>query len=121
MVIFFFFFVAVLGLCCYARGTTLCGSARTSHCGGLPCCRARAPGARASVAAAHGLSSCGSGALECRFSSCGARASLLRGTWDLPRPGLEPMSPALAGRFLSTAPRHRGSPLFIFTFHIALS
>ena len=24
--------------------------------------------------------------------------------WDLPRPGLEPMSPALAGRFLTTAP-----------------
>ena len=29
---------------------------------------------------------------------------LLRGTWDLPRPGLEPMSPALAGRFSTTAP-----------------
>ena len=24
--------------------------------------------------------------------------------WDLPRPGLEPMSPALAGRFSTTAP-----------------
>ena len=24
--------------------------------------------------------------------------------WDLPRPGLEPMSPALAGRFLTTVP-----------------
>ena len=24
--------------------------------------------------------------------------------WDLPGPGLEPMSPALAGRFLTTAP-----------------
>ena len=24
--------------------------------------------------------------------------------WDLPRPGLEPVSPALAGRFLTTAP-----------------
>ena len=24
--------------------------------------------------------------------------------WDLPRPGLEPMSPALAGGFLTTAP-----------------
>uniref|UniRef100_A0A8C0CMQ9 Cysteine--tRNA ligase, cytoplasmic n=1 Tax=Balaenoptera musculus TaxID=9771 RepID=A0A8C0CMQ9_BALMU len=29
---------------------------------------------------------------------------LLRGMWDLPRPGLEPMSPALAGGFLTTAP-----------------
>ena len=24
--------------------------------------------------------------------------------WDLPRPGLEPVSPALAGGFLTTAP-----------------
>ena len=29
---------------------------------------------------------------------------MLRGMWDLPRPGLEPMSPALAGGFLTTAP-----------------
>ena len=39
-----------------------------------------------------------------RLSSCGARAQLLRGMWDLPRPGLEPVCPALAGRFLTTAP-----------------
>ena len=38
-----------------------------------------------------------------RLSSCGARASLLRGMWDLPRPGLEPVFPALAGRFSTTA------------------
>ena len=39
-----------------------------------------------------------------RLSSCGPRAQLLRGTWDPPRPGLEPASPALAGRLLTTAP-----------------
>ena len=39
-----------------------------------------------------------------RLSSCGSRAQLLRGIWDLPRPGLEPVSPALAGRFSTTAP-----------------
>ena len=39
-----------------------------------------------------------------RLSSCGSRAQLLRGTWDLPRPGLEPASPALAGGFPTTAP-----------------
>ena len=39
-----------------------------------------------------------------RLSSCGSRARLLRGMWDLPRPGLEPVSPALAGRFSATAP-----------------
>ena len=35
---------------------------------------ARALGARASVVVAHGLSSCGVWALECRLSSCGTRA-----------------------------------------------
>ena len=44
-----------------------------------------------------------------RLSNCGSRASLLRGIWDLPRPGLEPVSPALAGRFSTTAPP--GKPL----------
>ena len=38
------------------------------------CCRAWALGAQASVVAAHGLSSCGSWALEHMFSSCGAWA-----------------------------------------------
>ena len=39
-----------------------------------------------------------------RLSSCGSQAQLLLGMWDLPRPGLEPVSPALAGRFSTTAP-----------------
>ena len=39
-----------------------------------------------------------------RLSSCGSRAQPLCGMWDLPRPGLEPVSPALAGRFSTTAP-----------------
>ena len=67
-------------------------------------------GTWASVVVAHGLSSCGSRPLECRLSSCGAQAWLLRGMWDLPGQGLESMSPALAGRFLTTAPP--GKPLF---------
>ena len=59
---------------------------------------------QASVVVAYGLSSCGSWALERRLSSCGARAQLFSDMWDLPRPGLEPVSPALAGGFLTTAP-----------------
>ena len=47
-----------------------------------------------------------------RLSSCGSRAQLPRGMWDLPRPGLEPMSPALAGRFSTTAPP--GKPVCVF-------
>ena len=44
-----------------------------------------------------------------RLSSCGSRAQFLRGMWNLPRPGLKPVSPALAGRFSTTAPP--GKPL----------
>ena len=47
-----------------------------------------------------------------RLSSCGSRAQPLRGMWDLPRPGHEPVSPALAGGFPTTAPP--GKPLDIF-------
>ena len=39
-----------------------------------------------------------------RLSSCGSRAQPLRGMWDLPGPGHEPVSPALAGRLSTTAP-----------------
>ena len=47
-----------------------------------------------------------------RLSICGSRAQLLRGMWDPPRPGLEPVSPALAGRFPITAPP--GKPFLCF-------
>ena len=67
-----------------------CG-ARASHCGGFSCCRARALGAWASVVVALGLSSCGLRAPEHR---------------------LEPVSPALAGRFSTTAPP--GKPWVVF-------
>ena len=67
-------------------------------------CGARALCTWASEVVAHGLSSCGSRALEHRLSSCGTWAQLFLGVWDLPGPGLEPVSPALAGGFLTTAP-----------------
>ena len=55
-----------------------------------------------------------------RLSNCGSRAQLLRGMWDLPRPGLEPASPASAGRLSTTAPP--GKPLaFILNFFLLLS
>ena len=53
---------------------------------------------------ACGPTSCGSQALEHKLSSCGTQAYLLCGIWDLPRPGIEPMSPALAGGFFTTEP-----------------
>ena len=107
-------FLAVLGLhCCMGflllqrAGATLRCSARASHCGGFSFCRARALGTRASVVVARGL------------SSCGARAQLLHGMWDLPGPGLEPLSPALAGRFFTTAPP--GKSLFGIFEHLKIS
>ena len=54
-----------------------------------------------------------------RLSSCGSRAQLLRGTWDLPRPGLEPVSPALAGKLSTTAPP--GKPYNLNLIYISLS
>ena len=62
-----------------------------------------------SVVVARGLSSCSLQAPEQRLSSCGTRTQLLHGMWDLPGPGLKPVSPALAGGFLTTAPP--GKPL----------
>ena len=59
----------------------------------------------ASLVAEHRLQTC-------RLSNCGPRAQLLHGMWDPPRPGLEPVSPALAGRLSTTAPP--GKPLRCF-------
>ena len=55
-------------------------------------------GMPAPVVVTCGLSSCGFQALEPRLDSCGSWAYLLQGTWDLPRSGVEPVSPALVGR-----------------------
>ena len=51
-----------------------------------------------------GLSNCGSWAQECRVNHCGTEVQLFCGLWDRPRSGTEPISPVLAGRFLSSAP-----------------
>ena len=53
-----------------------------------------------------------------RLSNCGSRAQLLCGMWVLPRPGLEPVSPALAGRFSTTAPP--GKPPDVSFLNISL-
>ena len=93
---FFFFliylFLAVLGLHFCARAFSSCGE------WGPLFIAVRGPlTIAASLVAEHRLQTR-------RLSSCGSRAQVLRGMWDLPRPGLEPVSPALAGRFSTTAP-----------------
>ena len=81
-----------------------CGK-QVSHCRGFCCSGAHALEAVwASVAVGHGLSSCPSQVLEHRLNSCGTWARLPRGMWDLPRPGVELTSAALAGRFFTTEP-----------------
>ena len=100
--LFIFFFLAVLGL-------RFCARALSSCCERGPLLIAvRGPlTVTASLVAEHRLQTR-------KLSSCGSRAQLLHGMWDLPRPGLEPVSPALAGRFSTTSPP--GKPLLGFNF-----
>ena len=87
-----YLFLAVLGLRFCARAFSSCGERGPLFievCGLLTIV--------ASLVAEHRLQTC-------RLSNCGSRSQLLRGMWDLPRPGLEPVSPALAGRFSTTSP-----------------
>ena len=82
----------MLGLRCCARALSSCGER------GPLFIAVRGPlTIAASLVAEHRLQTR-------RLSSCGSRGQLLRGMWDLPRPGLEPVSPALAGRLSATAP-----------------
>ena len=96
----YYLFLAALGLCCCTWLSLVASS------GGYP-------SLRSSGSRRMGFSTCGSWALECRLSSCDAWAQLLRGTWDPPGPGLKRVSPALAGRFLTTAPPGKPPTPFI--------
>ena len=97
---FIYLFLAALGLHCCAWAFSSCGewgllfvavhgllivvaSLVVEH--GLQAHRLQQLWHAVSVVVAHGL-------------------KLLRGMWDLPGPGHEPLSPALAGRILTTAP-----------------
>ena len=62
------------------------------------------------------LSSCGSWAPVPWLGSCGAQASLPHSMWDLPVPGMELMSPALAGGFPATGPAGKPQIALIFSF-----
>ena len=72
--LFIYLFMTALGLCGFGAGffsllqagATLCCGTRSSHCGGLSCCRARALGLTG-------------------FSSCSM--------WNLPGPGITPECP----------------------------
>ena len=95
----FFFFFPVLGLChtwafssCSEQGLHLVYMYWFLIQVAPLVVERRLSGTQASLTAACGL------------RSCGPRAQFLCGMWDLPRPGVEPGSPELAGRVLSTVP-----------------
>ena len=48
------------------------------------------------------------------LSNCSAQSSLLHGMWDLPGPGIEPVSLALQGRFLTTGPPGKSYKILIY-------
>ena len=94
--IYLFIFLAVLGLCFCARALSSCGEQ-----GPLFIAVRRPLTVVASLAAEHRLQ-------MRRLSSCDSRAQLLRGTWDPPRPGFEPVPLHWQADFQPL--RHQGSP-----------
>ena len=91
--------MAVLGLCLCARDLSSCGKR------GPLLIAVRGPlTIAASPVVEHRLQTR-------RLSNCGSRAQLLRGMRDPPRPGLESVSPALAGRLSTTAPPRKPEKL----------
>ena len=94
--------MSVLGLHFCARAFSSCGKRgplSIAVCGPLTIA--------ASLVAEHWLQTR-------KLSNCSSRAQLLRGIWDLPRPGLEPVSPALAGRLSTTAPPGKPGKLVFY-------
>ena len=100
---FLIFFMAVLGLHFRARAFSSCGKR------GPLFIAVRGPlTIAAPLVAEHRLQTR-------RLSNCGPRAQLLRGMWDPPRAGLEPVSPASAGRPSTTAPPGKPYPTVLIT------
>ena len=93
-------FWAALCLCCCAWAFPSCWGwgllsvccVQASHCSGFSCCKAWALGGKG-------------------FHICGSRTQLPRSMWNLPGPGIKPMSPALAGRLSTTGPPGRSNIL----------
>ena len=87
------YILAVLSLCCHMQAFSSCGegrlhsscSVRASHCSDFSC----------SETQVLGQSDC---------SSFGTKTYLFHGIWYLPGTGIEPMSPGLPGRFLTSRP-----------------
>ena len=103
-VVLWYFYLAALGLYCSAQALSGCGEwGLLSSCSVWAYrCRALALQCTGSVVLVHGL-------------SCPAACMIL-----LPRPGIEHVSPALAGRFLTSGPPGK-SPVLVFKPHICVT
>ena len=99
---------AALGLPCRVRALSRgawgllcrCG-VQASHCRGFSRCGARPRGACTSEVATRWLSSCGT-----------------HGMWDLPRSGIEPVSAALQGGFLTTGSPGKSSRSLLIVYFV---
>ena len=106
-----FLITLCLGCCTWALSSCskwelLSGySAQASHWGGLSCCGA--------WALDHRLFSSSHSQPHNWLNSCVSQALLLCGKWNLPRPGIELLSPALQGGFLTIGPP--GKPSFSYS------
>ena len=106
--LFIHFFLTVLGLqCCVGlfSGCSEWGRSPVVEHGLLVVLLlSQSTGSRrsASVVVVCGFSSCSSRAPELGLLSCGSPAWMLCGMWDLPGPGIEQVSLALQGGFLTT-------------------
>ena len=116
----FIYLLAVLHPHCCVRAFSSCEqgllascSTRASRWGVFSCFTALTLGRM-------GLSSCSLRTPECRFSSCGTWAQLPRGMLDLSRPGMEPVSPALQGGFLTIGLPGNSSHDFRSRCHLGL-
>ena len=99
--LFIYLFLAVLGLRFCSRAFSSCGEWEP-----LFIAVRGPPTVAASPVAEHRLQTR-------RLSSCGPRAQPLRGMWDPPGPGHEPVPSALAGGLPTTAPPGKPHAVFL--------
>ena len=89
-ILFIYLFLLVLGLCCCTQAFS-------------GCCEQGSPFGPFMAFSLRWLLLFQSVGSRCMgFNRCSTRTELLWGMWDLPGPGMEPVSSALAGGFLST-------------------
>ena len=109
------FILTALGLYCFVQAFSSCSEqglflvvAMDFSLWWLLLLWSQALGTQASVVATHWL------------SSCDTPASLRCGMWNLSIPGNEPVCPALAGGFLSTAPLRKSHKIIFIPSKVAM-